>query len=265
MIPIYTVDAFTVKPFTGNPAAVCLLKKPKEEQWMQSVATEMNLSETAFLLPKKNGYHLRWFTPTTEVDLCGHATLASAHILYEFGFYEEDEQIEFYTKSGTLVSSFDNGIIELDMPRRDPKIISADQTLINTLGVQPIQTAHFDDKLILAEFEFEEQVIDFSPNFKELAKLNYEDILITAKSESSKYDFVSRFFAPQLGINEDPVTGSAHCYLGPYWAQKLGKDEFFAYQASPRGGEVRVRLKSDRAMIGGRATTVLQGELKHQE
>lgn len=263
-IPIYQVDAFTIKPFTGNPAAVCLLEKTKADTWMQNVASEMNLSETAFLVPKRDGYHLRWFTPTTEVELCGHATLASAHILYEFGFYEEDETIEFYTLSGTLTASYNNAIISLDMPRREAALIEPPSVLTDVLGVAPITTAIFEDKLILAEFENEDQVRSFLPNFKRIAELPQHEVVITAKAEAGKYDFVSRFFAPKMGINEDPVTGSAHCFLGPYWSAKLGKEQFIAYQASPRGGEVCVRLEKDRAFIGGKAVTVLQGELVHQ-
>jgi PhzF family phenazine biosynthesis protein len=263
-IQIFQVDAFTVKPFTGNPAAVCILEHAKDDAWMQAVAAEMNLSETAFLLPKGNGYHLRWFTPTTEVDLCGHATLASAHILYEFGFYEEDEPIEFFTRSGKLISRFDNGFIELDMPRRDPIKIAPPASLIEALGKQPVSTATFEDKSILAEYESDEFIRDFLPDFKKLSTLDFNDVVITARSEDPKYDVISRFFAPRLGINEDPVTGSVHCLLGPFWAEKLGKEKFLAYQASPRGGEVRVRLTKDRAFIGGKAITVLRGDLVHQ-
>ena len=218
-IPIYQVDAFTIKPFTGNPAAVCLLEHDKNAGWMQSVAAELNLSETAFLVPQKDGYHLRWFTPTTEIDLCGHATLASAHILYEFGFYEEDEQIEFYTLSGTLKASYWEGFIELDMPRRDVVEISSMPEFDHALGQTPAKTSKYENDLIMAEFDNETAIKNFSPNFELLANLPYKEIIISAKADEGKYDFVSRFFAPKLGINEDPVTGSAHCILGPYWAK----------------------------------------------
>lgn len=263
-IQIFQVDSFTVKPFSGNPAGVCILEQPKNENWMQSVAAEMNISETAFLLPKGSGYNLRWFTPTTEVDLCGHATLASAHILYEFGFYEQDELIEFYTRSGKLISSFDKGFIELDMPRLNPVEIETPKNLVSALGSEPVKTAVYEQKTIIAELEDDDQVINFIPDFKKIADLPYTDITITAKSKNPKYDFVTRFFSPRSGINEDPVTGSVHCLLGPYWSMKLGKEKFLAYQASPRRGEIRVRLSNDRAFIGGKAITVFRGDLVHQ-
>lgn len=263
-IQIFQVDSFTVKPFTGNPAGVCILDQPKNETWMQAVAAEMNLSETAFLLPKGGGYNLRWFTPTTEVDLCGHATLASAHILYEFGFYEQDETIEFFTRSGKLISSFDKGFIELDMPRYEPLEIETPTSLVNALGLEPVSTAVLEQKTIIAEFQNDEDVQNFKPDYQKLADLLYKDITITAKSTNPKYDFITRFFSPRTGINEDPVTGSVHCLLGPYWAKKLTKDKLLAYQASARGGEVRIRLSKDRAFIGGKAITVLRGDLVHQ-
>ncbi len=263
-IQIFHVDSFTVKPFAGNPAAVCVLDRPREDAWLQAVAAEMNLSETAFLLPKGNGYNLRWFTPTTEVDLCGHGTLASAHILYEFGFFEQDETIEFFTRSGKLKSSFDNGFIELDMPRHDPQKIETPTSLIEALGVQPLGSAVYNQETILAEFENEEMIRNFTPDFKQIAALDFPEIVITARSSNPKYDIVTRFFAPKLGINEDPVTGSVHCMLGPYWAEKLGKNKLLSYQASPRGGEIRVRLTKDRAFVGGKAITVLRGELVRQ-
>ncbi|MCJ7696124.1 MAG: PhzF family phenazine biosynthesis protein [Anaerolineaceae bacterium] len=263
-IPIYQVDAFTIKPFTGNPAAVCLLEHDKNAAWMQAVATEMNLSETAFLVPQKDGYHLRWFTPTTEIDLCGHATLASAHILYEFGFYEEDEQIEFYTLSGTLTASYREGFIELDMPHRDAVEMSPLTELDQALGQTPVKTLYYENDLIMAELVSESAVKSFAPNFELLNKVPYKEIIITAKTDEGKYDFVSRFFAPRMGINEDPVTGSAHCILGPYWAKNLNKSEFLAFQASFRTGEVRVRLGDNRVHVGGKAITVLRGDLLHQ-
>jgi len=259
--PIFQVDSFTTKPFKGNPAGVCLLDAPKDEAWMQSVAAEMNLSETAFLCPKKDGYHLRWFTPKTEVRLCGHATLASAHILYEFGYYEESETIEFYTLSGTLTSSFDNGTILLDFPRLEPTVIETPQVLIEALGQIPLSTVVSGDTHVLAELENESLVRNFDSDFEKISKLPQGEVMITAKAEPGKYDFVSRFFAPQLGINEDPVTGSAHCLLGPYWAERLGKTEFHAFQASPRGGDVYMRLKGDRVVIGGKAVTIFRADL----
>jgi len=263
-IPIYQVDAFTIKPFTGNPAAVCLLEQAKDDAWMQAVAAEMALSETAFLVPKSNRYHLRWFTPTTEVKLCGHATLASAHILFENGFYEEDELIEFYTLSGTLKASNIDGFVELDLPRFNAKLIDPPQELSEALGIKPIRAASYENEMILAEFDGEDSIRGLAPNFELLKALSFHDVIVTAKAEKGKYDFISRFFAPKVGINEDPVTGSAHCLLGPYWAPKLDKQEFLAFQASARSGEVRVRLQGERVFVGGKAITVLQGKLIHQ-
>ena len=263
-IPIYHVDAFAVEPFKGNPAAVCMLQSPRSDMWMQQVAAEMALSETAFLLPKGEGYNLRWFTPKTEVDLCGHATLASAHILYEFGFYEPDETIAFYTLSGKITSSFSNGTIELDMPRRNPTPQPITPEIVDVLGQEPRAAAAYTDQVLLVELENPEAVRSFEPDWKKIATLQQVDLIITAPC-SEKYDFISRFFSPKTGIYEDPVTGMAHCVLTPYYAERMGKSKFHAYQASPRGGEVWARLGEDRVYIGGKAVTVAQGELLHQK
>ena len=263
-IPIYHVDAFAVEPFRGNPAAVCLLQSPRSAEWMQNVAAEMALSETAFLVPKGEGYQLRWFTPKTEVELCGHATLASAHILYEFGFYEPDEIIKFQTQSGLITASFLRGTIELDMPRRDPTLVPVSVELTAALDLKPISAAIYKDQVILAELEDADAVLNFVPDFKKIAALSYPDLIITAPCKE-KYDFVSRFFSPLTGIPEDPVTGMAHCTLAPYYTERLHKTKFFAYQASARGGEVWVRLGTDRVYVGGKAVTVSQGELLHQK
>lgn len=263
-IPYYQVDAFTVSPFKGNPAAVIILEKARNEAWMQSVASEMNLSETAFLVAERDGYHLRWFTPTTEVELCGHATLASAHILFEFGFYEPDERITFYTKSGLIGASFQNGTIELDMPRRDPKPLERDPQIEALLGVPVVSLAGYGETLLLVELETAQMVSDFVPDFNKINELPQHDLLITAH-DGQQYDFVSRFFSPKTGIYEDPVTGMAHCSLAPYWAARLGKTEFHAYQASKRGGELWVRLGEDRVYLGGKAVTVFQGDILHQK
>jgi PhzF family phenazine biosynthesis protein len=263
-IPFYQVDAFTVSPFKGNPAAVIILEKPRPEAWMQSVASEMNLSESAFLVAEGDGYKLRWFTPTTEVELCGHATLASAHVLFEFGFYEPDEHITFFTRSGPICASFKNGTIELDMPRRDPKPIAKNPEIESLLEVPIKEMADYNSKLLLVELENAQMVIDYQPDFTKINKLNYQDLLITAQ-DGQRFDFVSRFFSPKTGIPEDPVTGMAHCSLAPYWADRLGKTEFHAYQASKRGGELWVRLGEDRVYLGGKAVTVYQGDILHQK
>jgi PhzF family phenazine biosynthesis protein len=262
-IPIFIVDAFTVKPFSGNPAAVCILENKKDGNWMQSVANEMNLSETAFLQPQKNGFNLRWFTPTTEVDLCGHATIASAHILYEYGFYEEEETIELYTRSGTLTSSYDRGLIELVMPKRKALPMEITEGIQNAFGIPLLKAANIGEEFLLVEVSSEELIRSLEPNFKSISALPFLEVCITARGESDKYDFISRFFAPRLGINEDPVTGSSHCVLGTYWQEITGKNQFLAYQASPRGGEVEVKVLDTSTLIGGRAITILRGDLVH--
>jgi PhzF family phenazine biosynthesis protein len=262
--PIYHVDAFAVQPFRGNPAAVCLLEKPRDPAWMQAVAAEMRLSETAFLSPESDGYSLRWFTPTTEVELCGHATLASAHILYEFGFFEPEETIHFYTASGLITSSFNHGTIELDMPRRDPQPYQSSPLIQDILGMEPATVMEFEGKQLLVELPSQADVEHFVPDFRKISQLEHPDFLITAPGDGVRFDFVSRFFSPRSGIYEDPVTGMAHCILGPYWAARLQKTKFHAYQASARGGEVWVRLGSNRVYLGGKAVTVFAGELLHQ-
>lgn len=259
-VTIYQVDAFTDKPFLGNPAAVCILTGPGEENWMQEVAREMNLAETAFLYKIEDGFNLRWFTPSVEVDLCGHATLASAHILWEKGYLRVDEQARFHTKSGLLTANKKNEWIELDFPAEPPEKTNAPKELINALGVTPIYIGknRFD---YIVEVDSEQVVRDMQPNIILLKKMPIRGVIVTSRSCTDEYDFVSRFFAPGAGINEDPVTGSAHCCLGPYWREKFNKDEFIAYQASERGGFVRVRICNDRVILGGQAVTVLYGEL----
>ena len=257
---IYKVDSFTEKPFAGNPAGVCILPGPRDETWMQNVAREMNLSETAFLYRGKDGYELRWFTPAAEVELCGHATLASAHILWETGDLEPKAEARFQTKSGLLTAARRGGQIELDFPAKPEETAEAPDGLIEALGVEPrhIGRNAFD---YLVEVESQEIVRDAAPDFARLKKIRARGVMITSAASSAGFDFVSRFFAPAVGIDEDPVTGSAHCCLGPYWGAKLGKTEMKAYQASARGGIVRVRLAGDRVMLGGHAVTILRGEL----
>jgi len=257
---IYKVDSFTEKPFAGNPAGVCILPGPRDETWMQNVAREMNLSETAFLYRGKDGYELRWFTPAAEVELCGHATLASAHILWETGDLAPKAEARFQTKSGLLTAARRGGQIELDFPAKPEETAEAPDGLIEALGVEPLHIGRnaFD---YLVEVESQEIVRDAAPDFARLKKIRARGVMITAVASSAGFDFVSRFFAPAVGIDEDPVTGSAHCCLGPYWGAKLGKTEMKAYQASARGGIVRVRLAGDRVLLGGHAVTILRGEL----
>ena len=259
---IVQVDAFTDKPYAGNPAAVCILLEPGDEQWMRNVAREMNLSETAFLYPQDNGYNLRWFTPAVEVDLCGHATLASAHVLWEEGHLQPDQTARFYTRrSGMLTAERLSDWIELNFPARPEQRVEPPAELLRALGVE----AKYVGKNIydyLVEVESEEALRNISPDWTLLERIpGIRGIIVTSRAASSEYDFVSRFFAPGSGVNEDPVTGSAHCCLGLFWAERLGKEEFLAYQASARGGVVRVRLDGDRVRLGGQAVTVLRGEL----
>lgn len=260
-VPIYQVDAFTEKPFAGNPAAVCLLDGPADETWMQNVGREMNLSETAFLYRQDDGFNLRWFTPTVEVELCGHATLASAHVLFTEGYLRADDEARFHTGSGLLTATRAGEWLELDFPATAPKEAEAPPGLLEALGVAEaayVGKTRFD---YLVEAAGEEIVRGINPDVRRLRELNVRGVMVTARAAAGEHDFVSRFFAPGAGIDEDPVTGSAHCALGPYWGDKLGKDEMLAFQASARGGVVRVRLAGDRVKLAGKAVTVLRGKL----
>jgi PhzF family phenazine biosynthesis protein len=255
------IDAFTDEPFRGNPAAVCLLDQDKPAEWMQRLAAEMNLSETAFLKKQNGDWSLRWFTPAVEVDLCGHATLASAHALWEEKILSAGSLARFHTKSGLLTASRAGEWIELDFPAKPQEPVVAPAGLLEALGIErPLHTGRsaFD---YLVEVDSEDVVRNLDPDYARLRKLSARGIIVTSRSASDRYDFVSRFFAPGAGIDEDPVTGSAHCTLAPFWAAKLLKKEFVAYQASARGGIVRVRLEGDRVKLGGRAVTVFRGEL----
>lgn len=261
---IYQVDSFTGAPFAGNPAGVCVLSEPRDERWMQNVAKEMNLSETAFLLKQDeghSGYSLRWFTPAVEIDLCGHATLASAHILWETGKLAAGRQARFHTRSGLLTADMRaDGWIEMDFPAKPEERTAAPAGLSEALGVEPVYVgqSQFD---LLVEVESEEVVRAMQPNFTLLEKIPARGVIVTSLAASNGFDFVSRFFAPRVGVNEDPVTGSAHCCLSPFWSKRFGRNELVGYQASARGGVVRVRLDGERVHIGGQAVTVLTGEL----
>jgi PhzF family phenazine biosynthesis protein len=257
---IYQVDAFTTIPFAGNPAAVCLLDSPAAEDWMQSVAAEMNLSETAFLHPEGDGFRLRWFTPKKEVRLCGHATLASAHVLWESGVLQPGEQARFHTLSGLLTASLQGDWIEMDFPARFHTPTPPPDGLIEAIGAAPV-VVYGRENIYLLELETEQAVRELRPDFAQLSRLPVRSVIVTARSTSPEFDFVSRYFAPAVGINEDPVTGSAHCALAPYWSAKLGKLEMRAFQASARGGVLRVRLEGERVILCGQAVTVLEGQL----
>lgn len=257
---IVQVDAFAAQPFGGNPAAVCVLAAPREDRWMQNVAREMNLSETAFLLPQADGFGLRWFTPTTEVDLCGHATLASAHALWEGGYLAADHVARFHTRSGLLTATRADDWIELDFPALPPRASEPPAGLLEALGVVPeyVGINAFDYVVVVTN---EAAVRSLQPNFSLLRTVPARGVMVTSRADGGEYDFVSRYFAPAYGIDEDPVTGSAHCCLGPLWQDRLGKDVFLAYQASARGGVLRVRVAGDGVVLGGQAVTVLRGEL----
>ncbi len=259
---ITQVDAFTNTHFTGNPAAVCVLPESQDDDWMQNVAQEMNLSETAFLVKHDDGFNLRWFTPTVEVPLCGHATLASAHVLWSEGHLSSDEAARFYTKSGILIAKLQGEWIELDFPVNHSQATVAPPELSEALGI-PYKSVLQNSLGYLVEVESEDLVRQVQPNFQLLKTLPIHDVIVTSVTHfDSDYDFISRFFAPGLGINEDPVTGAAHCCLAPFWRDRLHKDEFLAYQASSRGGVVKVRyLGGDRVFLSGQAVTVLRGEL----
>lgn len=259
-LALVQVDAFTEKAFAGNPAAVCLLPEAREARWMQLVAREMNLSETAFLVRAADGYDLRWFTPTTEVDLCGHATLASAHYLWESGHLKATETARFHTRSGVLTAENKGAWIEMDFPATLPQAAAPPTGLEAALETKAsyVGRSRFD---YLLELESESAVRAVNPDFGALRRVETRGVIVTSRASSDGYDFVSRFFAPAAGVNEDPVTGSAHCCLGPYWKQRLGRDNLVGYQASARGGIVRTQCVGDRVHLSGQAVTVLRGEL----
>jgi PhzF family phenazine biosynthesis protein len=263
-VPLYQIDAFSREAFGGNPAAVCLLDHPAEPAWMQHVAAEMNLAETAFIVPGPGAFGLRWFTPTVEVDLCGHATLASAHALWESGRAPAGSRIAFETQSGLLTAERDGDLIAIELPSRPVVACPTPQRLIEAIGVKPLALAETTPGAahgnLLVELADEAAVRSLTPRFDELRQIP-AGVIVTARADTAPYDFVSRYFAAPYGIDEDPVTGSAHCSLAPYWAQKLGKTSFRAWQASPRGGELQVTLLGDRVRLAGHAVTILRGEL----
>jgi PhzF family phenazine biosynthesis protein len=250
-LTIVQVDAFTDTPFHGNPAAVCLLPAPRDEAWMQAAA---------FLVRRHDGFDLRWFTPAIEVALCGHATLAAAHVLWQDAHLAPAQQTRFHTKSGLLTADRAGDWIELDFPVKREEPAAAPAGLVRALGVEPTYVGknQFD---YLVEVDSEETVRKLAPDHSTLGALPVRGVIVTSRASTHGFDFVSRFFAPGSGIPEDPVTGSAHCALGPFWAARLGKTQFVAYQASPRGGVIRVRVTGDQVKLGGQAVTVLRGEL----
>ncbi|MCU1228569.1 MAG: phenazine biosynthesis protein PhzF family [Acidobacteria bacterium] len=255
------IDAFTSLPFGGNPAAVCLLDRDVNDVWLQRVAMEMNLPETAFLRARANGsWSLRWFTPTVEVDLCGHATLASAHALWEEGILREDETARFHTRSGLLTAIRADSLIELNFPATPATEVAPPPGIAEAIGAKPRFVGQNGTDFLI-EVESAEVVARLRPRLDLIAQLPARGVIVTAAAMRSGIDFVSRFFAPQSGIDEDPATGSAHCTLAPFWAPRLGKTSFHALQISPRGGELHVALDGDRVRLGGNAVTILRGEL----
>lgn len=267
-VPIAIIDAFASEPFRGNPAAVCLLEQTAQDEWMQNVAAEMNLSDTAFLLRLADGsYSLRWFTPQTEVDLCGHATLASAHYLWENGHLGDlQHQVSFHTRSGLLTAEkLDNGGVQLNFPAEPVEPVVAPEELIQALGLIPRYVGR-NRMDYLVEVDSEETVRTLNPDYSLLGQVETRGVIITSRANGSHadahYDFVSRAFFPAVGIKEDPVTGSAHCALAPYWQRRLRKDTLQAYQASPRGGSLQLQVEGNRVLMTGFAVTVLKGFLE---
>lgn len=260
--PISIVDAFTDSPFSGNPAAVCMLEHDPDRKWLQHVAREMNLSETAFLVPRGDAWALRWFTPSAEVDLCGHATLASAHVLLTTNRVDPAQPIRFRTRSGDLLAQRHGKHIILDFPALPATWADAPPDLLDGLGAKAKAVAKYQFDY-LVELDSEATVRDLKPDLSLLARVQSRGVVVTAAATTPGFDFVSRFFAPQVSVPEDPVTGSAHCALAPYWGERLNKTEMLAYQASARGGVVGVRLHDDRVDLIGSAVTVMTGELKY--
>jgi PhzF family phenazine biosynthesis protein len=258
--PFVQIDAFTRESFGGNPAAVFLLPSGRDEGWMQRVAREMNQADTAFLVRRDDEFDLRWFTPTVEVELCGHATLASAHMLWESGVLPSGATARFRTRSGLLTARLHDDRIWLDLPAASLRAEPAVPGLAGALGAEPIGTwrTPFD---ILVELPDQRAVGALRPDLSRVAAIETRGVIVTARSDGAEADFVSRFFAPRIGIPEDPVTGSAHCALGPFWGGRLGRTELTARQLSPRGGTLWIRLDGERVHLGGHAVTVLRGEL----
>ena len=259
-IRYFVVDAFTNRLFSGNPAAIVPLGQWRDDGWLQNVAMEMNLSETAFLVPQEQGYRLRWFTPKAEVDLCGHATIASAVVLAHLGKLADGASVDFLTRSGVLGARRKGSQILLDFPALTAEPSEPPSGLLEALGLKArfIGRSKFD---FLVEAESESAVRNIAPDFRQLASVKCRGVIVTARNDDPQFDFVSRFFAPAVGVDEDPVTGSAHCLLAPYWGAKLGKSAMLAYQASRRGGVVRVEVRGQRVMLGGEGVIFATGEI----
>lgn len=254
----FVVDAFTSVPFAGNPAAVVPLEAWPADGWLQNLAREMNLSETAFIVPSSTGYELRWFTPMVEVDLCGHATLATAKILAHLGQLPDGGEVSFSTRSGILKTARFGEELQLNFPAQPATPTSAPPNLSQSLGITPLYVG-YNGSDYLVEVESQQQVRSLAPDFKQLAQVPCRGVMVTAIASEPRFDFVSRFFAPRAGIDEDPVTGSAHCCLGPYWGAKLQKQSLVGHQVSSRGGIVHVTVSSQRVLLSGSAVIVASG------
>lgn len=255
-IPIYQIDAFSNRIFAGNPAAVCPLEEWLEDSVLQAIAQENNLSETAFFVAEENGYHIRWFTPVAEVDLCGHATLASAFVIFNY-LETSSSQITFRSRSGRLTVVQEEELISMDFPSQPPVPCEAPKELLDGLKKEPLEILCSEDYFVV--FSNEKAIVELKPDMALLKKLDLRGVIVTAKGD--EVDFVSRFFAPRFGIDEDPVTGSAHCALTPYWAKRLSKKEVHAHQVSQRGGELFCKDCGDRVVIAGRAVTFMEGSI----
>ena len=258
-IPLYQIDAFSSHVFSGNPAAVCPLKEWLEDSLLQAIAQENNLSETAFFVPEGNDYHIRWFTPVAEVDLCGHATLASAFVIFNY-FDTVSDHVRFHSKSGELAVSKEEELLSMDFPSQPPLSCETPKELVNGIGKEPLEVLYAED--YVAVFSNEDDIIELTPDMTLLKKLDLRGVAVTACGKN--VDFVSRFFAPKFGVNEDPVTGSAHCALTPYWAHKLNKKDLHAHQVSQRGGELFCKDCGNRVIISGRAVQFMEGTITIQ-
>lgn len=255
-IPIYQIDAFTSRVFSGNPAAVCPLEGWLDDSVLQAIAQENNLSETAFFVPEAGRYHIRWFTPVAEVDLCGHATLATAFLILNY-FDQSSDSVSLRSRSGMLRVVREGDLFAMDFPSQPPSPCANPKELVEGLGREPLEVLGSEDYLVL--FSSEKDILDLNPDMRLLMKVDRRGVITTAKGKA--VDFVSRFFAPKFGVNEDPVTGSAHCALVPYWAKKLNKRDLHARQISQRGGELFCKDRGDRVVIAGQAALYMEGHI----
>jgi PhzF family phenazine biosynthesis protein len=258
---IYQVDAFTSEPFKGNPAGVCILEKEMPDEWMQKIAAELHVSETAFISGGRDEFKIRFFTPESEVPLCGHATLSSAHIMFETGIVKKDGFITFSSNAGILRTHYSDGWVIMNFPVYDLRQVPIPEDIRNYITITPVEFYETDQGWKLVFLQNEGEVVNLDPDFRAMKNSAYGDLIVTAPSSDPRYDFCVRCFAPALGIDEDPVTGSAHCALVPFWHKKRGKTEFVSHQVSKRGGILKVSLLGDRIEIAGQAVTIFEAKL----